>query len=464
MKRLLCLAASLTLAGCTLIPKYSRPEPPVPSSFTDTQVTPAQAPTTTAAAQIRWQEFFADQHLRSVIERALANNRDLRVAALNVQKVQALYRIQRSELSPSAGVMASGEKYRVPEKINSDGKASIVEDYSVNLGVLSWEVDLFGRLRSLKAAALEQYLATKEAHRAAQSVLIAGVAESYLALAADQEGLDLARATLTAYRTSLDLIQKTRDFGLASDLDVSQAQSQVEAARAAVANLTGQVAVDRSTLDLLAGSPVPPELLPGHLNGVTAVAPLQPGVPSEVLLGRPDILGAEHRLISANASIGAARAAFFPRITLTAGLGTMSPDLSGLFGSGTRTWSFTPQIIAPIFASGALKANLRVSQLDRDIALATYEKAIQVAFAEVSNALALRGTLVEQRQAQEALVSSLDDTRRLADARYKSGLDGYLGVLVAERSLFAGQQALIGVRLAEQANLVTLYKVLGGGV
>jgi len=351
----------------------------------------------------------------------------------------------------------------VPEKMHSDGKATYVEDYSVNVGVLSWELDFFGRIRSLSQAALEQYLATAEARRAAQSALIAGVAQSYLALAADQESLDLARATLSAYQESLALIQKTRDLGLTSDLDVSQAQSQVEAARAVVAGLTGRIAVDRSSLDLLVGAPVPAGLLPARMSSVTAVAPLEPGLPSEVLLSRPDILGAEHRLISANANIGAARAAFFPRITLTAGVGTMSPDLSGLFDSGTRTWSFTPQILSPIFASGSLKANLRVSQLDRDIAVAVYEKAIQMAFAEVSNALALRGTLLEQHQAQEALVSSLDETRRLADARYQAGLDGYLGVLVAERSLYAGQQALIGVRLAEQANLVTLYKVLGGG-
>jgi outer membrane protein, multidrug efflux system len=463
MKRLLFLAVSLALAGCTLMPKYARPVPPVPPSFTNAEAAPPQAAAATAVPEIRWQEFFADQRLRSVIELALANNRDLRTAALNAEKVQAYYRIQRSELHPGIGVMATGEKYRVPEKMDKDGKASVVESYSVNVGVLSWEVDLFGRLRSLNTAALEQYLATTEARRAAQSALLAGVADSYLALAADQEGLDLARATLDAHLSTLDLIQKTRDLGLASDLEVAQARSQVEAARAAVAFLNGRVAVDRSSLDLLAGTPVPAELLPERLSAVTALAPLQPGVPSEVLLNRPDILGAEHRLISANASIGAARAAFFPRITLTAGLGTMSPDLSGLFGSGTRTWSFAPQIVAPIFASGALKANLRVSQLDRDLAVAGYEKAIQVAFAEVDSALALRGTLLEQRRAEEALVAALDETRRLADARYRSGLDSYLGVLVADRSLFAGQQALIDVRLAEQLNLVTLYKALGGG-
>lgn len=462
MKRPLMLATVLTLTGCTMIPKYTRPEPPVPASFAAPATAPTQA-VQKSAVEITWQEFFADEHLRQVVELALANNRDLRAAALNVQKVEAYYRIQRSELYPGVGIMATGEKYRVPEKMDKDGEASVVESYAVNVGTLSWELDFFGRIRSLKAAALEQYLATEEARRAALSALVAGVAQSYLALAADQESLDLARATLDAHATSLDLIRKTRDFGLASDLDVSQAQSQVEAARAAVAGFTGRVAVDRTSLDLLAGAPVPEALLPKRLGPVTLVGPLQPGVPSEVLLARPDILGAEHRLIAANATIGAARAAFFPRVTLTAGLGTMSPDLSSLFGSGTRTWSFAPQLVAPIFASGSLKANLKVSEIDREIAVASYEKAIQVAFAEVSNALALRGSLVDQRQAQEALVTSLEETRRLADARYTMGLDSYLGVLVADRSLYAGQQALINVRLAEQANLVTLYKALGGG-
>lgn len=473
MRRLVLIATTAALAGCTMIPKYTRPALPVPAKFNEGEAAPAETPGNAApmsgqaakpASEITWQEFFADEKLRSVIELALTNNRDLRAAALNAEKVQAYYRIQRSDLYPSIGVQIAGEKYRVPEQMHSDGKATYTESYSVNLGTLAWELDFFGRIRSLSQAALEQYLATAEARRAAQSALVAGVAQSYLALAADQESLDLARATLTDYRASLELITKTRDLGLTSDLDVAQAQSQVEGARAVAAALAGRVAVDRSSLDLLAGAPVPVDLLPAQMSLVTALAPLEPGLPSDVLLSRPDILGAEHRLLAANANIGAARAAFFPRITLTAGIGTMSPDLSSLFDTGTRTWSFTPQLLTPIFASGSLKANLKASELDREIAVAGYEKAIQTAFAEVSNALVLRATLVEQRQAEEALVASLEDTRRLADARYTMGLDSYLVVLVANRSLYTGQQSLINVRLAEQANLVTLYKALGGGV
>ncbi len=462
-KALSLVAAALVLNGCTLIPKYTRPAPPVPAGWADAAAPDAGAAAVRPAAAIGWREYFTDPRLRCVIELALANNRDLRTAALNVEKAQALYRIQRSELSPGVGVMAAGDKYRIPEKIANDGVATIYEQTSVQVGVSSWELDLFGRIRSLKARALETYLATEQARAAAQMSLIAATAASYLALAADTDNLRLARETMDAQQAALELIRKSRDAGVASDLDVFQAQSQVELARAATAQFTGLAGTDRHTLDLLAGTPVPADLLPGRLESATSAATLSPVLASEVLLRRPDIVTAEHQLKAANANIGAARAAYFPRITLTAGVGTMSPELSGLFASGTRTWSFTPQIVAPIFAGGALRANVRVAEVDRDIALAQYEKAIQVAFGEVSDALTLRRTLPEQRHAQEALVDSLQQTYRLADARYKAGMDGYLGVLVAQRALLGAQQGLIGVRLAEQANLVGLYKVLGGG-
>ncbi len=454
-------AAALVLAGCTMMPRYSRPPLPVPPAW------PADAPSGTgepaAADETRWQEFFRDERLREVIELALANNRDLRIAGLRVEEAQALYRIQRSELLPGVGVQATGEKYRLPEKMNSDGRATIVEDYTVAVGIASWEPDFFGRLRSLEARALNEYLATEHARAAGQIALVAAVAGAYLATAADGESLELARSTLAAHGASLDMIRRSRELGLASDLDLHQEESQVELARASLAAYTGRVAVDRHALDVLAGTPVPAELLPARLSDVAEPSPLSAGLPSEVLLRRPDILSAERRLQAANANIGVARAAFFPRITLTGGVGTMSPELSGLFGSGTRTWSFTPQLLAPIFAGGSLRANLHAAETERAIAVAEYEKAIQTAFAEVSDALTLRETLLAQRDAEESLVRALDATYRLAEARYRSGIDGYLGVLVAERSLYAAQQALVNVRLAERANLVTLYKVLGGG-
>ena len=460
------LAAALLMSGCTMIPPYERPAPPVPEAWMEEappKMDPAR-PDAPAAADLRWQDFFVDARLRSVVDLALANNRDLRVAVLNVEKARALYRIQRAELNPTVGVQVAGERYRVPEKMGDNGKASMVADYSVNVGLASWELDLFGRIRSLNARSLEQYLATEEARRAAQTSLVAGVAGTYLALAADGENLRLARETLEAQKSSYELIRQTRDAGMASDLDLRQSESQVETARVNVAAYTGAVALDRNALQLLVGSPVAPELLPERFGGVTDPKGVSAGLPSDVLLRRPDILAAEHQLRSANANIGAARAAFFPRISLTATFGTLSPDLSGLFAAGTRTWSFAPQILAPLFASGSLFANLKVSKVDREIAVAQYEKAIQVAFAEVSDALTLRTTLVAQREAQEALVVALQETWRLSDARYQAGIDGYLGVLVAQQALYAAQRGEVGVRLAEQANLVTLYKVLGGGV
>jgi multidrug efflux system outer membrane protein len=455
---------ALLLSGCTMIPRYERPPLPVAESFQDESQTTNGATQPPAAAALRWQDFFTDPRLRSVIEQALANNRDLRVATLNIEKARALYRIQRSDLNPTIGVQATGNKYRIPEEFSDKGEAKTVSEYSVYLGLASWELDFFGRIRSQNARALELYFATEEARRAAQSSLIAGVAASYLTLAADIESLRLAQATLESQTAAFKLIEKTRDVGIASDLDLRQAQSLMEAARASVATYTGAVAVDKNALQLLAGSPVDPSLLPDSFGMVTDPGGVSAGLPSDVLLNRPDILAAEHQLRGANANIGAARAAFFPRISLTAAAGTLSPDLGSLFSSTTKAWSFTPQIIAPLFASGALIANLKASNVDRDIAVAQYEKSIQTAFAEVNDALVLRTAFVARREAQDALVTALGETARLSDARYKAGMDSYLGVLVAERAFFEAQRVQVGVRLAEQVNLVVLYKVLGGGV
>lgn len=461
--RLLVVAgASLAVAACTMISPYQRPEAPVPTQWSGPGLAPGSSPTPQPASEIAWHEFLADQRLRSVVEQALANNRDLRIAALNVDRIQQLCRIQRAELYPGVGAMATGDVYRLPANMSEDGRSKTVEQYAVQLGVLSWELDFFGRIRSLEASALEQYLATEQAQEAVHISLVAAVASTYLALAADVESLAISQATLAAYQDSANLIRHSRDAGVASDLDLAQASSQVDAARAAVAAFSGRAATGRNALDGLVGAPVGSDLLPDALTTVTELSELSEGLPSEVLLRRPDILAAEHLLVSANARIGAARAAFFPNITLTAGAGTMSADLSNLFGSGSGTWTFA-QIMAPIFASGSLRANLRASEVDREIAVAEYEKAIQAAFAEVSDGLTLRATLREQRDAEEVLVQDLERAVRLSHARYQAGIDSYLAVLVAQRSLFAAQQSLVNVRLAEQVNLVNLYKALGGG-
>lgn len=459
-RALLLGGAVLALGGCSLAPKYARPASPVPPAFPVVE-TAADAP---VAPEVPWQEFFTDGRLRSVVEQALANNRDLRVATLNIKRAQALYRIQRADRFPAVNAGATVSSQRVPDKATPTGEGYSSTEYTIALGVTSWEIDFFGRIRSLEAAALEQYLSTEQTGRATQLALVAAVAETYLARAADADGLKLANSTLETQRASLTLIQKSRDLGVASNLELSQIQSQVEAARADVARYTAYVAVDLNALQVLVGAPVGPDLLPDGLAAVNPPRPISAGLSSNVLLRRPDILAAEHQLRSANASIGAARAAYFPRITLTAGVGLESTELSSLLGAGTGLWSFAPQIVQPIFNAGATKAKVKVSMVDREIAVARYEKGIQQAFAEVSNALTVRQTLVSQREAQEALVTALDETYRLSDARYKAGIDGYLGVLVAQRALFVAQQGLVSVRFAEQANLVTLYKVLGGGV
>ncbi len=456
-KPILSLGMLLLCAGCTLAPRYTRPVAPVPGTWPEGTAKPG-----VSALETRWQDYFPNPGMQSVIKLALAHNLDLRVAALNVERAQALYRIQRSELFPGAGVMGNGNKYRMPEKMNSDGKATIKEQYSVNVGIMSWELDFFGRLRSLKARALNQYLATEQAHSAAQISLVAAVAQSYLLHAADLENLHLAEATLASQKAFFDLVSQSRGLGVASDLELRQAQSQVESARADVARFRGAVALDQNALDLITGTRVPPELLPKGLEAAGELKDVSAGLSSEVLLRRPDLLLSEFQLKAACANIGAARAAFFPRVSLTAGVGSMSPELSSLFDSGTRTWSFTPQIVAPLFAGGSLWANLKVSKVDRDIAVAQYEKAIQSAFREVADGLVRRLSFVEQLDAQRSLVEALDVSYRLSEARYKEGLDGYLGVLVAQRSLYGAQQGLVATRMAYQVNQITLYKALGG--
>jgi multidrug efflux system outer membrane protein len=473
---LLVLGMTASLCGC-LQPRYKRPAMTVPPAWPEsatTQPTTPKSPDGAAgqpavapqAADVKWQDFFTDRKLQAVIGLALANNRDLRIAALNVERVQALYRIQRAEQFPNVDLSATTDLYRLPKTASFGGfsnpQAKTVEQYSVNLGV-SWELDVFGRVRSLKKAALEQYLATEQARSAAQISLVAAVANTYLALAADRENLRLAQKTLDTQQASYELIRHSREAGIASDLDLRQAQSQVETARVDIARFTGQVALDENALNLLAGTQVPSDLLSAELGSDAALKDISAGLPSDVLLRRPDILMAEHQLKAEYANIGAARAAFFPRIALTAGSGLISSDLSDLVKSDANSWNFASQIVTPIFDAGARRANLKATRANRDIAVAEYERSIQSAFREVGDSLTLRTRLTEQQDAQQALVNALDETYRLSDARYKAGIDSYLSVLVAQRSLYGAQQSLINVRMARLSNLVTLYKVLGGG-
>jgi multidrug efflux system outer membrane protein len=336
------------------------------------------------------------------------------------------------------------------------------EQYSVNFGISSWEIDFFGRIRSLKDRALEEYLATDQARRSAQILLVSTVANAYLALAADRETLNLVASTLETQEASYNLIRKRYDVGVVSGLDLHRAQSQADIARGDVARYTQLVAQDENALNLLVGAPMSAALLPAELGSVSPPKEIFPGLSSELLLRRPDVLAAEHRLKATNANIGAARAAFFPRISLTTAIGTASAELSGLFQSGSGTWSFAPQIALPIFDARTWSA-YDVTKVEREISVAQYEKAIQTAFKEVADALAVQGTVNRQIAAQQSLVNAAAETYRLSNMRYTKGIDNYLGVLDAQRSLYAAQQGLIVLRLARLTNRVSIYKVLGGG-
>jgi len=459
---LLLVGIAAAFGGCTLAPKYVRPQAPVPVTWPSGPAYKATSANTNgpAAADMPWREFFANAQLQKVIELALTNNRDLRVAALTIEKTRAAYRIQRANLLPTVNAMGMGTRQNVFANIASFEEKVDIEYYSVSLGFSSYELDFFGRVRSLKARALEQYLATEQARHSMQISLIAEIAGVYMNLAADRELLRLAQETLESQESTYELIQRRFEIGDSSELEVRQAQTRVEAARVDIAKYTGLMALHENALDLLAGTPVPEKLLPCEL---TVLKDITAGLPSEVLLRRPDILQSENQLKAANANIGAARAAFFPSIILSTSLGTTSDQLSGLFKSGSAVWSFMPQITLPIFDTGRNIANLDVAKAERDICLAQYEKAIQTAFKEVADALAQRGSLLDQLEAQVALAEATAASYWLSDARYRKGIDGYLTVLDSQRSLYGARQGLIAIRLARLVNLVMLYKVLGGG-
>jgi multidrug efflux system outer membrane protein len=470
MMTALCLSLGtlLSLAGCaSMAPKYEQAAAPVPAAWPGGQSYKAESakPEQKPVADIPWQEFYRDNRLQKVITLALENNRDVKVAALNIERFQALYQIRRADLLPKVDANASATYQRIAENFSSTKLPQTIHQYNVGLGISSYELDLFGRVQSLKGQALEQYLATEQAQRSVQISLVSQVATGWLALAADRERLQLARETMSNQQESFKLTKSRFEAGISSSLALNQAQTTLDAARVDIARYTSLVAQDENALDLVVGSKVPAGLQPLALSeSLTSISDIAPGLPSEVLLTRPDILQAESELKGANANIGAARAAFFPKITLVSAVGFGSDDLSSLFKSGGFVWKFAPQVSLPIFDGGANKANLKVAELDRDIAVARYEKAIQTAFREVADALAQRGTIDDQLAAQQSLTDATLESYRLSRARYEKGVDSYLTVLDSQRSLYSAQQNLIGTRLSRLANLVTLYKVLGGGV
>jgi outer membrane protein, multidrug efflux system len=452
---LAALAAAMALAGCmSLAPRYERPAAPVPASFADS-TSPAGAK---AAADIEWQGFFVDERLKRLIAAALQNNRDLRVAALNIDAARATYGVRRADLYPTVSAGLTGS--RGPSQLTGQ----LVTTFTAGLQVSAWELDLFGRIRSLGEVAAAQYVATEEGRKAVQISLIANVANTYLALLADDELLTITRDTLGTREESFKLSKLKFDNGAASELDLRQAESLLESARVTLAQLTRQRALDENALVLLLGQPLPTDLPPPlAMSEQRLAADLPAGLPSEVLIRRPDVRQAEQALVAANANIGAARAAFFPRISLTGSVGSASSELDGLFKSGSKAWSISGSALAPIFDAGRNSANLDLAKTNREVAVAQYEKAVQSAFREVQDALAGRATLGEQARAQLAQANAEQTRFKLAELRYRNGAASYLDVLDAQRSLFIAQQQVIQVQAAQVQNLVTLYKVLGGG-
>jgi multidrug efflux system outer membrane protein len=436
------LALSSVLSACTLAPKYIQPAPPVATEW------PVESPAA-ADAPLKWRDLFTDPRLQATINLALEQNRDLRVAALNVEKAQAQYRIARAGLLPAIDASLSN-----PRNQDSQG-------YSASLGLSAYEVDLFGRVRSLKNAAVESFFSMRENRNAVQISLIAAVVTQWLTLASDQDQLRLAQQTQASRRDALTIAQGQASIGVLSDLDLALIEGLAETARADVARLQTVIDQDKSALTLLTGAPLTADLLPDGLQTGQVAAALPVGLPSDVLLDRPDVLAAEHDLKSANANIGAARAAFFPRISLTGSSGSSSTDLDDLFKSGNGTWSFVPSISIPIFAGGANAAGLKSAEASRDIAVAQYEKAIQSAFSEVSDALAVRARIDERLNAQTAATNAAQRSLTLSQARYDNGVDSYLTLQDAQRTLYASQQALISLQALRATNLVALYKALG---
>jgi len=443
-------------AGCSLIPHYQRPKAPVASQWPDGAAEKGMA----AASEISWRTFFSDARLKKLVELALANNRDLRIALLNVEQTRAQYRIFNYALLPSI----DGQAHMLREHdVSSGGTYTTNSRYEATLDA-SYEVDLFGRIRSLKAQAVEQYLATKEAGRSAQITLIAEVAIQYLNACALDEEVALSQQTLKAVEAYHELIKNSYDLGNTSALDLHSAESQMQNARANIASYRRQRMQADNALALLIGQPLPKDLPPAPpLTAQPLLTDLSPGAPSDLLELRPDIIAAEHQLKAANANIGAVRANFFPKITLTGAAGTASVKLAELFMPGSGIWNFSPQVSIPIFDRNANAANLDVAHTQKSIQVAQYEKTIQTAFREVADALQARGTYNDQLNAQQALVKAQDARYQLADARYRNGVDSYLTVLTAQQDLYAAQQSLILVEFARLSNLISLYKALGGG-
>lgn len=452
------LLAAALLSGCSMIPEYEAPASPVPATIG------SAGNATDDLALPEWQSLFNDPQLRALVEQALENNRDLALALLDVEEAQAQYGIERSALYPDLSASGDGTRQRRPADLSGTGSSNVSGQYSVGLGVAAYELDLFGRIRSLSESALQTYLGTEEAARSARITLISEVANAYLALLSDQQKLRISEETVSAQQSSVDLVTRRYEAGLSAELSVRQAEIALESARANRAQFRQQVSQDRNALSVLVGGPVPDLREASVIDPTVAfLADVPESLDASVLTRRPDVRQAEHTLKAANANIGAARAAFFPSITLTGSAGTASSDLSGLFEGGSGAWTFAPSINIPIFNAGRLQANLDVAEIRTEKAVVGYEQTVQTAFQEVADALAARSFLKQQEDAQAALVKAAERSLALAEIRYENGADDYLAVLDARRELLTARQSLVEIKRLKLTNRITLYRALGGG-
>ena len=458
--------AALVLAGCSLAPKYERPVAPVPAQYPSyAEAAQSGEHAVVAAADLGWQEFFHDPQLQALIEIALQSNRDLRIAIERVAEARALYGIQQSERLPTFGAGGTAQITRNPEGLRMGGPdaQSVSRVYQAGVGITAFELDFFGRIRNLTEAAFQQFLATEEARRTVHISLVAQVAEAYFTLRATEQQLALARRTLAARQASFDIVQRRFDAGVAGALDLNQARGQLDSVRADIAELTRLEAQAQNALLLLLGQEPPVDLPASQPFGKDQLmASIPVGLPSDLLTRRPDIIAAEHALLAANANIGAARAAFFPNISITGLLGFASGQLGGLFSSSNRYWTYSPQLTIPLF-SGGVSGNLDLAEARNNIAVAQYEKTIQTAFREVADTLAGEATYASQLDALRSLEESTAQTLEIAKLRYEEGIDSFLQVQTAEVGLYSAQQQFLQTGLNSLLNRVELYKALGGG-
>lgn len=454
-------AVLLGLSGCgSMAPAYERPGLPVPMAYAD-GVARADA---ASVADLPWQDYFTDPTLRRLLAQALAHNRDLRTAVLRVQEARVALGMQRAERLPTVGASLEGTRAQVPHDLNLTGRSLLGNQFQGGVGFSSWEIDLWGRLASLNEAAMQSYLASDAARHAVTVGVLTQTANGYLSLRELDERLALARRAAASREESLRIFRRREALGATSKLELTQVELLWQQAQALVSQLALARATQAHALAVLVGEPVPDDLAPMPLADMPPLAELQPGVPSDLLLQRPDIVAAEHALRAANAHIGAARAAFFPRIALTASYGTASTELEGLFQAGSAAWTFVPSIGLPLFDGGRREAALDLAQLRREGAVVRYEQAVEGAFRDVSDALAARRWLGEQVRTLQATQALQAERARLAKLRYDSGAARYLEVLDAERDVLTLEQQLVQTRRAQLSAQVALYAALGGGV